>query len=185
MRLFFLAGLGLLLTSCVHRSPEFSPAAKANPNAAIFYGRFLVNENKNMYENKLALWLQNMDTKRNVYLYFDPGNPLYAVQVAAGRYRVVGYAAANRAHQSEGHRPFSDDQHMVRLSRPFAVAAGSVTYLGDYSGHATYDGLFMEWNLDSWTNNFIRTSLEFRERYPNLRTTPVASMLELQQEYLN
>lgn len=183
--LLFLCGLALLLLSCAHRTPAFSPRAKPNSKSVVLYGRFSVNHDKNMFENELALWLQNTDTRRNLYLYFDPAQPVYAVQVKAGHYRIAGFAAATRLHKMEARLPFQTHGEPAAITRTFEAAAGSQIYLGDYTGHATFDGVVFHWKLDSVTNNFVATSLEFREKYPNLLMLPVTAVMDLQKEHFN
>lgn len=176
----FLCGMGLLVSSCAHRSPMFSPTAKLDPNSAILYGRFSINHDRNIFKNKLALWLQNTDTKHNVYVYFDEEQPVYAVQVKAGHYRIAGYAALNRTHQIKSRVPFQSGGKPAALTRQFKAAAHSEVYLGDFTGHTTFDGTVFEWNVDSVTNKFTTTTLEFRKNYPNLGSLPVTPINELQ-----
>jgi hypothetical protein len=180
--LLFLWGVALLLLSCAHRAPAFSPNAAPDPRSAVFYGRFSINNGMNMFENKLALWLKNTDTKYNVYIYFDEAQPVYAVQVPAGPYRVAGFAALTRLHKLDGRQTFWIRGEPAAITRPFEAAAGSEIYLGDFTGHATFDGVICEWKVDSVTNNFVGTSREFREKYPNLRTASVTDVKDLQDQ---
>ena len=133
-----------------------------------------------MYKNKLALWMRNTDTRQNIYAFFDPDRPVYAMQVKTGHYKILGYVALNRTHQIEGRISFSSNGKPVSISRSFEAVAKSQIYIGDFRGHATYDGMMMEWNIDSVTNNFAGTTLEFRQEYPNLGSLPVTSIHELQ-----
>ena len=71
-------------------------------------------------------------------------------------------------------------QSASRFTVPFTAPAGSQIYLGDFSGAATFDGMLSEWTVKSITNNFANTTVEFREKYRNLATSPSVSIFELQ-----
>lgn len=157
----------------------FSPAAKLEPGAAILYGRFSARQEV-VFNNKLALWLQNTDTKHNVYIYFDEQPPVYVAQVKAGRYRIAGFVGVDRGHKVMGRREFTSHGKAASISAPFDAAEGAEVYLGDFIGQASFDGTVFEWHIDSVTNNFAATTEEFREHYPNLRSMAVTPVWKLQ-----
>ena len=161
---------GILLTAaCAHLEPVLPPQAKADPQSAVLYGRFSLAD-EFAFKNKLALWLENMDTKDPLYLYFDPGEPLYSVRVKTGTYRIMGFAGLNRTHAIKMLHPLRE------LQTVFYATAGSETYLGDFTGMVKWDSMFFVWGMRSCTNNFAATTAEFRAKYPLLPATSAQSV---------
>ena len=158
-----------LNASCAHLQPALSADAKPDTQSAVLYGRFSIGHNF-AFKNKLALWLENVDTKHSIYIYFDENEPLYGIQVKPGRYRIVGFAGLNRTHEIKGRRTGP-------LAHPsFPAPAGSQIYIGDFAGEVSWDGMVSTWRLKSCTNNFAATTAEFREKYPLLGMPPVQSI---------
>jgi hypothetical protein len=172
-----LCGLGLLLAGCAHRAPTFSPTAVPDAKSTIFYGRFTMGHDWALH-NELALWLQNVESRKNLYVYFDPDQPVYAVPAAAGRYRIAGFVGVNRVHEIEVRHEFRSSQTAMVVA-PFTAPARTPVYLGDFMGQATFDGAVMEWRVNSGTNNFTATTAEFRKEYPNLGSAPATSRWRL------
>ena len=170
-------GLVWLLAGCAHESPAILPSVQPDKKTAILYGRFSIGHEFSA-ENRLALWLQNPDTQAQVYIYFDPDQPVYCITVKPGRYRVAGFVGVNRLHEIRGRREFPAS----RFTALFTAPAGSQIYLGDFSGTATFDGMLSEWSVEPITNNFAATTVEFREKYRNLMMVPAVSAFELQTE---
>ena len=170
LRLIFLTASLLLTASCAHLQSPLPAAAKPDGKTAVLYGRFSVGRNF-AFHNKLALWLVNDGTRDSIYLYFDPDQPVYGIRVKPGNYHVQGFAALNRMQKVEGRKI------IPQVPRPFTVAAGSETYLGDYLGETKWDGVMVAtWRIKSWTNNFAATTAEFRQQCPQLAMTPAASI---------
>jgi len=170
-----LIGLLWILAGCAHQSPEILPSAHLDKKSAILYGRFSIGYEFSA-ENRLALWLQNLDAQSPVYIYFDPDQPVYCIAVKPGRYRVVGFVGVNRLHEIRGRREFPASRFTV----PFTASAGRQIYLGDFTGTATFDGMLSEWSVKSALNNFAETTVDLREKYRNLATVPVGSIFESQ-----
>jgi len=164
-----------LLAACAHQTPAISRSAQPDKKAAILYGRFSISHDF-AFKNQLALWLQNLDTQKPVYVYFEADQPVYAVQIKPGRYQMAGFVGMNRTHQIKGRHAFPTS----RFTAPFTASPGSQIYLGDFSGTATFDSIISEWRVKSFTNNFANTTVEFREKYRNLMTVPAVSIFELQ-----
>jgi hypothetical protein len=176
-----LCGVGILLAGCAHRAPTFSRTAVPDAKATIFYGRFTMGHDWALH-NELALWLQNVATRKNLYVYFDPDHPVYAVPAAAGRYRIAGFVGVNRAHEIEVRQEFRSSQAAMVVA-PFTAPARTPVYLGDFAGQATFDGaVVMEWQVNSCSNNFAATTAEFRKEYPNLGLVPATSRWRLLRE---
>ena len=161
---------GILLTAaCAHLEPALPPQAKADPKSAVIYGRFSLADDF-AFKNKMALWLENMDTRHPLYLYFDHGEPLYSVRVKPGAYRIMGFVGLNRTHEIKTRSP-------IRLLQTvFYATAGSETYLGDFTGMVKWDSVFFIWGIKSCTNNFAATTAEFRAKYPLLTPTSTQSV---------
>jgi|GEM_PF-2702524 hypothetical protein len=175
LRTLFFAGVVWMLAGCAHEAPAILPSAQLDDKLAILYGRFSIGREFSA-ENRLALWLQNIDVQNPVYIYFDPDQPVYCIAMKPGRYQVAGFVGVNRMHEVRGRREFPASRFTV----PFTAPAGSQIYLGDFSGAATFDGMLSEWTVKSITNNFANTTVEFREKYRNLATSPSVSIFELQ-----
>ena len=144
---------------------------------AILYGRFTMSH-RFAAGLKIALWMQNADTQKSIYICFDETEPFRAIQVKPGRYRIAGFLATNRGHQIRGHHLFPATGVAGRITIPFKALPGSQTYLGDFTGHATLDDIIENWEVDSITNNFAATTAEFREKYQNLVTVPATSIFD-------
>jgi hypothetical protein len=165
----------LLCAACAHFESSVSPRAKADPETAILYGRFTLRHTFSA-GLKIALWLQNADTQKSVYICFDEAQPFRAIEVKPGRYRILGFLDTNRGHQIRGHHAFPATGLGGRIALAFTAAPGSQTYLGDFTGHATLNDIIENWGVDAITNNFTDTTLEFREKYPNLLKVSAASI---------
>ena len=168
-----LGGLLWILAGCAHQTPAIKPSAQMDKKSAILYGRFSIGHEFSA-ENRLALWLQNLDAQSPVYIYFDPDLPVYCISVKPGKYRVVGFVGVNRLHEIRGRREFPASRFTV----PFAAPASCQIYLGDFTGAATFDGMLSEWSVKSASNNFAETTVDLREKYRNLATVPVVSIFE-------
>jgi hypothetical protein len=175
LRVIALGGMLWMLTGCAHEAPAILPSARPDHKSAILYGRFGIGHEFSG-ENRLALWLQNLDAQSPVYIYFDPDQPVYCIAVKPGRYQVAGFVGVNRLHEIRGRRNFSTS----RVTVPFTALPGSQIYLGDFYGAATFDGMLSEWSVKSATNNFSETTVEFREKYRNLMTVAAVSIFEQQ-----
>ncbi len=163
----------LATVSCAHLQPALSPNAKADRESAILFGRFNIGDTFS-YQSKLALWLENADTGRRIYIFFDQDEPLYGIRVEPGRYRLAGFLALNRLHQIKGRR------ELPRAARAFTADAGSLIYLGDFAGEVkvSHGDMLITWRLKSCTNNFPATTVAFREKYPKLASSPAVSIFD-------
>ena len=177
-RTFLIIPTLLFCAACVHVASPLPPAAKADHETAILYGRFDISH-QYAFGFRLGLWLQNLDTEKPVYLYFDPDRSVYAVQVKPGHYRVAGFVGLTHEDQIRARKPYPPDGFMGRMFTSFYVAPEAQIYLGDYKGHVTYDGVMVKWGLDSSANRFTETTLEYRRKYPNLVTAPAVSVFNL------
>jgi hypothetical protein len=175
--IIFFIGLVCMLAGCALETPAISPSARPDKKAAILYGRFSIGHDFSA-ENRLALWLYNLDTQNSVYIYFDPDRPLYGIPVKPGCYQLAGFVGVNRLHEIRGRCTFP----ARRFTAPFTASAGSQIYLGDFLGTATFDGMLSEWRVKSITNNFANTTAEFREKYRNLMAVPAVSVFEVQAD---
>jgi hypothetical protein len=178
MRTMFIGVSLFLTTSCAFQAPPVSLTAVPDQQTAIIYGRFTVGADYNM-GNRLVLWLKSLDAGQSVYIYFDEKHPLQAIRVKPGVYQVKGFAGTDGMHKIIGRRVFPNTGLMGKIVKPFKVPAGSEVYVGDFTGSATLS-LYQEWTLDSFTNDFAGTTVEFREKYPNLVSVPAISMFEIQ-----
>ncbi|HEY4416321.1 MAG TPA: hypothetical protein VGO57_11570 [Verrucomicrobiae bacterium] len=177
----------LLTTSCVFQAHTVSTADKADHHSVILYGRFDLKQDF-AFGNKLAIYLQNLDTKSMVYIFFDPKHPLQVVQVKPGHYQLAGFVGVNSSHEKRVRQEF----YGKRLPLSFIAAAGSQIYLGDFQGEVTsvegqvYTGNTVNtlrtidsiWKVKSFKNNFAGTTMDFREQYPKLRTIPAVSVFD-------
>jgi len=172
MRIFsaiLLSTGALLLASCAHLAPPLRPDSQPDGKTAILYGRFDLTR-KCAFDNKLALWLQNEDNHKSVYIGFDEVNPVFGVQVKPGRYRLMGFIGLNRAHKVEVRKTLS------KAGGAFFASPGAEVYIGDFTGQAVWDGdMVFTWRLAGGTNNFAATTTGFRRKYAALGLRPVQS----------
>jgi len=170
-RLTRIAGLlaaTLLLVSCAARTSSLSPSAKPDPQSAILYGRFALVPGADA-QMRVALWLQNVDRHHTYYIYFDDKQPVQAIPVRPGHYKIVGYAALDWTHQILSREAFGTAKNPSPIASPFEASAGSEIYLGDFTAETTSDGVIYNWGISHYANNIIGTTAELGEEYPNLR----------------
>jgi hypothetical protein len=173
-QIMVIGGAIALLAGCAYQAPAISTSARPDEKSAILFGRFDINR-AFTYESHLALWVQNLDTHKPVYIYFDQDQPVYGVKVAPGRYQVIGFVGVFRLHDIKVRRAFPSSS---RFTLPFRASAGSEIYLGDFSGTMTYDSIIFEWRINSASNNIVDTTEEFDRKFPNLTAPPTAPWLE-------
>jgi hypothetical protein len=104
-------------------------------------------------------------------IQFKDTNSVYGIVVEPGKYVVVGLVAAFVDHRTAGRRTFSK-------TVPFGVQLNCITYFGDFSGCAKINGLDQEWNVTDVTNNFSKTTDEFRNKYPHLAAAAAISAFD-------
>jgi len=181
-RLPLIAGLNLLLlfcSSCTFYDKPLSPGAQADGRNAILYGRFGLI--KDHYSNfNLGLWIKNVDSGSSYYVRFATNDPVCAVTVNPGNYRIAGFVGANPEHETQCRELFSPGALKGRPALPFTARAGAQIYIGDFAGQVNDDSLIVEWRIRGLTNNFDATSVEFRQKYPGLMTGPVVSLFDPQ-----
>lgn len=173
-QVMLIGGVIALLAGCAYQTPAISTSARPDEKSAILFGRFDIKCSF-AYESYLFLWVQNLDTHKPVYIYFDQDQPVYGVKVAPGHYQVIGFAGVFRGGHIKGRRTFPSSS---RFTLPFQASAGSEIYLGDYSAKLTYDSVIFEWRINSASNNIVGTTEEFDRKFPNLTAPPTAPWLE-------
>lgn len=130
--------------------------------------------------NRIALWLENVDLNKPVYIYFDKNRPVYAITVEPGHYRLIGFAGIDMTHRILGRRAFHGKNSKETFVVPFEARTNSAVYIGDFIGYAKVNLVAEEWALKTGTNNFAGTTIEFHKEYPNLANLPVFSVFESQ-----
>jgi len=129
--------------------------------------------------NRIALWLENEDLKKPIYIYFDKNRPVYAITVDPGHYRLIGFAGIDMTHRILGQRVFHGKDPKEPITVSFEARTNSAVYIGDFTGYAKVNLVEEEWALRAGTNNFAGTTVEFHKEYPNLANLPVFSIFEL------
>jgi hypothetical protein len=180
LRALLICSSAVFLASCTrHLVPlfsvaRFSPPVKEsfdlNTNSAVVYGRFATGPDF-AFGNELALRLCDEQAKRVYLIRCRDKEPVYAIAVQPGRYRVAGFLATFQDHRPRGQRDFRD-------SCTFEVRSNSLTYLGDFAGYAKIGPMTQEWGISGITNNFKATTEELRQRSPNLASAPVFSVFD-------
>ena len=181
-RIIFLSSLVILLVSCAHLIPPVPSTFKPDNNTAVVYAR-LDLEKHAAFGTRLALWLQNMNSNKFVYMYFDHQQPVYAITVDPGRYRLIGLAGIDMTHRVLDQTPFYDKDLKEQFILPFEARTNSAVYLGDFVGYAKVNLVAEEWAIKSFTNNFAETTIAFHQDYPNLTNLPVVSIFDPRPTY--
>jgi len=171
--------LVVLLASCAHLVPPVSATFTPDENTAVLYARLNLEDRISM-GNRIALWLENVDLKKPVYIYFDKNRPVYAITIEPGHYRLIGFAGIDMTHRILGRRVFHEKNSKKTFVVPFEARTNSAVYIGDFIGYAKVNLVEEEWALKTVTNNFAGTSIEFHKEYPNLTNLPVFSIFEPQ-----
>jgi hypothetical protein len=183
MKIFLAASLSLLLlllVSCADLVPPVASTFKPDNNTTILYARLNL-EDRVSIGNRLAIWLENLDLKKPVYIYFDKNKPVYAISASPGHYRLMGFAAIDMTHRILGKDVFQEKDSKQKIVFSFEAQTNSAVYIGDFTGYAKINLVAEEWAIRSVTNNFAQTTAGFRQQYPNLSNLPVVSIFEPKQ----
>jgi hypothetical protein len=182
LRALFFCTAALVLVSCTtflpplisvaHFSPPVKESSSLDTNSAVVYGRFATGPDF-AFGNELALRLCSESSKRVYLIRCRDKNPVYAITVKPGPYRVAGFLATYMDHRPVGWRNFP-------TTGTFQVRSNGATYLGDFTGYAKVGAMTQEWGVREMTNNFTATTEEYRLRYSNLSSLPVSSAFEEQ-----
>ncbi|MGH7951013.1 MAG: hypothetical protein ACREFE_03710 [Limisphaerales bacterium] len=167
-RVILFCCIAALLISCAHFSKPVDSSFKSASNTAIIYGRFELGTEFNA-GNELALWLADKNSKAK-YIQFKSINPVYCIPVGPGRYKIIGFIGTDRTHRIWGRKKFPK-------ALSFDAPTNSATYIGDFTGTASYDfaGMMQQWSVKSVADNFTETTEEFRGKFPNLASLPATS----------
>jgi hypothetical protein len=179
-RILFIFCAAIFLTSCTNTLPPLiswahfeSPLEQSfrlDETKSVVYGRFTDQSNFS-FGNRIALRLRNENSKQEQLIQFKDTNSVYGIVVEPGKYAVVGFVATFFDHRTAGRRTFSK---IV----PFEVQANWITYFGDFSGYGKNSFPDQEWDVTNITNNFGKTTDEFRNEYPHLAATAAISVFE-------
>jgi hypothetical protein len=127
----------------------------------------------------MALQLLNEDTQKQLFIPFSKNHPISCVRIDGGRYRITGFVATDSTDRILGRVKFSPEEP---FPTSFKATPNSAIYLGDFSGYAKFNMhvtvATFETGLTEVTNNFLETTMEFHEKFPNLASIPVSSTLE-------
>jgi hypothetical protein len=168
-----------LSTSCAPLIPPVSSAFTPNEKTSVLYARLNLEHHTSL-GNHLALWLRNLDSTNSFYIYFDQNQPVYAITVNPGHYRIMGCAGIDVTHRVLTREVFHMENPGKGFVIPFQVPAHTAVYIGDFTGYAKVNLVAEEWSLKFATNDFAQTTINFRQEYPNLASLPTASIFESQ-----
>lgn len=185
MKISHILALGLLLlagTSCVFYTDPVEHAGEVGKNSALLYGNFYYGQHFNEEPDPkwftTGLWIKNVDTGRKLYVEFKDTNSVYAVAVKPGWYRIMGFVRSDNEHGVKNRSGFHQTNTPAALAEPFEAQSGGQIYIGDYIWETKLDYPLIHWNLKFITNNFDATTVEFRQRHPELLTTSAKSIFE-------
>jgi len=177
-----LSGLLLLCVSCVFYATPVKHAGQTNKNDAILYGRFHYGhhftEELNPAWYTTGLSIRNETTDRLYYIELKETNTVYAVQVEPGRYRITGLVRSDNEHGVKARITFPSTNSPAWLTGSFEARKGEHIYIGDYQGETKLDYPILTFTLKYITNNFDATTMEFRNIYPELISTPAVSIFD-------
>ena len=155
------------LVSFAHFSSPMNQTFVPGTNSAVVYGRFATGPDF-AFGNEIALRLRNERSKREYLIRCRDKDSVYGVVVEPGEYTVAGFVATFMERRTVGRRTFT---HTV----PFEVRSNSATYLGDFTTYAKTDFAAQRWGVTGVTNNFVATTDEFKQRYPNFASVSLVS----------
>jgi hypothetical protein len=180
LRVFFFCSSMVCLVSCTsflpplisfaHFSSPVNQSFKFDTNTAVVYGRFATGADF-AFGNELALRLRNESSKREYLIRFRDKDSVCGIAVEPGQYRVAGFVATYMERRTVGRRTFP-------TAVLFEVRSNSITYLGDFTGYAKVGSWAQVWSVTGVTNNFVATTEEFRQKYPNFASVPVVSRFD-------
>ena len=183
MKIIHLLTLSFLMlgcSSCVFYASPVKPASEINKKNALLYGRFFYGhhftEELNPAWRTTGLWIKNEATDRSLYIQLKDTNPVYAVQVVPGRYRIAGFVRSDNEHGVKDCIAFSATNVPSAMAGSFEARAGDQIYIGDFIWETRLDYPILHWKLKSIDNNFNATTIEFRQAYPKLPATPLESI---------
>ena len=185
MKTSHILALSLLMlscTSCVFYADPVEHAGDAGKNSALLYGNFFYGQHFKEEPDPrwftTGLWIRNADTGHKLYVEFKDTNSVYAVEVKAGRYQIMGFVRSSNEHRVSDCGILPSTSAPDFLAAPFAALPGDQIYIGDYIWETKFDYPLIHWNLKFITNNFEATTLKFRRAYPKLMTAPAKSIFD-------
>jgi hypothetical protein len=145
------------------------------------YGRFY---QKSFHQVEVGIFIENIETKkayqipfrRDTLLVFK-AKPVFAIVVDPGTYRIKsGYGA-----QANILGPLVKERNLNQsvLGGTFTVEQGKAYYIGDFAGssRAAYFRRIV-WEVDSFKENFDKTSDEFRKGYEKFGSVEMINVIE-------
>lgn len=171
----------LLLPACKTMKSTVSTSYQPDAKHAILYGRLKME--RQVPGKRSALWLISYD-KHTVYFTFDKHNPVTAIAVPVGRYRVEGCVVGNWLGLKEGGDGLLTQDHVTRFY-PFQTPTNSAIYIGDFDATMFYGqdwaGPGIGWWIRSVTTNYAATTEKFHQKFPKLANLKTYSMFEIQR----
>ena len=172
-----------LIIGCVSIPSALSPEAKSEPGVGYVYGRFKnVHTPDSFYRHpRLVLNLQGKNNVTNYLIKFDEVESTTAIAVKPGIYNLntllifwgLSDDKINRRETTLTKGP---------LTVEFSVEPGKAYYIGDFLGNTlateTLSSQSLEWKLESVKNNFENTTLDFKNKYPNLRELEIVQAIK-------
>lgn len=174
IRKTFIQAITMLLTSSLLSSCLFVAYSKpiqtkqtVTPQMAYVFGRF--KETRKHILN-LSIRLQNLQSKKFHYIRLREKQPVFAVALPPGRYKITGFMMAKLSPSFMGLSK-SDYQVMevkqAALKQEFSIGPGKLYYLGDYYGYTTQSQIYrtirwtgriekFKWNLNTTSDELLK-----------------------------
>lgn len=168
--LFFATSIILIQSNCATpgMSSKVSSGSKPNPGTGYVFGSFYQQK---VYGVSVGLVLLNVDTGKKIHIEFSRDiliifsvNPVFAVAVPPGRYRVSEIFGTDTG-LFYNYRKVIPPEDLKHFSDVFVVKRGSAVYIGDYNGYSKRSGFYKEWGLLSMKDNYTGTVEKFKKKY--------------------
>ncbi|QNA90446.1 hypothetical protein G4G28_21630 [Massilia sp. Dwa41.01b] len=167
----------LLLTGCVSLTPTLAPTAQPEANAGYVAGQFSRNKGMNF-----ALVLRAADSQEEYVMPMGADSSLptevvrspIAIKVRPGTYTITQWLTyATLTKEVISRQPIQSSP----LAKPFTVAAGAVTHLGNFrvisNKSATFGGVQFDMRILPDLLSEPEMKEDFAAAYPNLASQPV------------
>jgi hypothetical protein len=167
-----------LMVGCASFAPALSTEVKADPGTGYVFGRFKsVSLPNSFFSLRLALNLEEQNKLTNYLIKFDKEDATTAIAVKPGIYNLnkllvfFGMLGDNNMNKRE------TTLTKGPLTIEFTIESGKAYYIADFLGQTnvtqSYNQETLTWKLESVKDNYENTTLDFKNRYPNLRELEV------------
>lgn len=175
-----------LLTSCASFTPKVSTSEPVSATDSYIYGRFSIDavDTPLAIDGHASAGLVIKCAENKVYtLRFYNSNPVVAVKVKPSTCSLKEIIFTGSDGNITSRKPYA--KGILRgggVLQNIHFSSGKAYYIGDFFarhswGRSGVDEWTVEWSVDYPQNNFLTTTQEIKENFPNLSVLPTVNTL--------